>query len=163
MKIEKINSISKTSFQLEEYIPLKINFDTSFKEYHPGLEFVKSDSSLLELLFGEKSQQLYSITLVSCDKYEVLNTPLPLLDTIDGNIRLAENLPETLSHVETDTFETKIHSNGVIINLSVMPIYRFYKNNDIIWGIDKNDEISQLIVCMDSNSIAHLTNELQQQ
>lgn len=163
MKIKKLNSISKATFQLEEYIPLKIKFDTSFDEYHPGLEFVKGDSSLLELLFGEKSHQLSAITLISCDKYEVSNTQLPFLNTIDGNICIDEELPETLSHIETDTFETKIYSNGAIINLSNNKAHLYYKNNDVVWGIDENEYICQLIVYMDNSGVSHLINELQSQ
>lgn len=163
MKIKKSNSTSKTTFQFEEYIPLKIKFDTPFDEYHPGCEFVKGDSCLLELLFGEYSRQLSAITLVICSEYEILNASLPIFDTTDANICIDEELCETLTHFETDTFATDIYSNGAIIRLSDKPVHSFYKNNDVIWGIDVNENICQLIVYMDENGVAHLTNELQLQ
>ena len=163
MKIKKSNSILKTAFQLEEYIPLKIKFDTTVEEYHPGCEFVKGDSSLLELLFGEISHQLFAITLVTCNEYKILNTALPLFDTIDGNICIDEEISETLTHFETSTFLTEIYSNGTIIRLSDKPIHCFYKNNEIIWGVDNDGDVCQFIVYMDNEVVEHLTNELQLQ
>lgn len=163
MKIKKSNSVSKTTLYLEEYIPLKIKFDTSTEEYHPGFEFVKGDSSLLDLMFGEESRELFSITLVICNEYKTLNTPLPFFDALDGNICIAEELLNTLTHFETDTFVTEIYSNGAIIRLSDNTAHSFYKNNDVIWGIDANENICQLIVYMDEDGVAHLTNELQLQ
>lgn len=163
MKIKKSDTISKTTIILEEYIPLKIEFNTSTEEYHPGCEFVKDDSSLLELSFGENSRQLSAITLVICDKYKMLNTSLPFFDTTDGNICIDEELCDTLTHFETNTFETDIYSNGTIIRLSDNSSHYFYKNNNVIWGIDENRDVCQLIVCMDSDSVAHLADELQLQ
>jgi len=163
MKIKKSNSVSKTTLYLEEYIPLKIKFDTSTEEYHPGFEFVKGDSSLLDLMFGEESHELFSITLVICDEYKALNTPLPFFDTLDGNICIAEELLNTPTHFETDTFVTEIYSNGAIIRLSNNIAHSFYKNNDVIWGIDANENICQLIVYMDEDGVDHLSNELQLQ
>lgn len=163
MKIKKSDTISKTTILLEEYIPLKIIFNTSTKEYHPSCEFVKGDSSLLELSFGENSRQLSAITLVICDKYEILNISLPFFDTTDGNICIDEELCDTLTHFETNTFVAEIYSNGAKIRLSDNAPHCFYKNDNVIWGIDENRDICQLIVYMDSNNVAHLTNELQLQ
>ena len=163
MKIKKTNFVSKTTLHLEEYIPLKIKFDTATEEYHPGFEFVKGDSSLLDLMFGEESQELFSITLVICNEFKILNTPLPVFEALDGNICIAEEILDSQTHFETDTFVTEVYSNGTIIKLSDNTAHCFYKNDDVIWGIDENDDICQLIVCMNSDSVAHLTNELQLQ
>ena len=163
MKIKKSDTISKTTFLLEEYIPLKIVFDTSVEEYHPGCEFVKGDSSLLELLFGEDSRQLSAVTLVICNEYKMLNTSLPFFNAIDSNICIDEELCGTLTHFETNTFETEIYSNGAIIKLSDSTAHCFYKNDDVVWGIDENGDVCQLIVCMNSDGVAHLINELQLQ
>lgn len=163
MKIKKLNSVSKTTFHCEEYIPLKITFSTSVEEYHPSCEFVKGDSSLLELLFGENTRQLSAITLVICNEYKIMNTSLPFLHTIDGNVCIEEELFDTLTHFETDTFITEIYSDGAIIKLSDNVSHCFYKNNNVIWGIDDNGDVCQLVVYMDSNSVAHLKNELQLQ
>lgn len=163
MKIKRTNSVSKTTFQLEEYIPLKIKFDTSVNEYHLGCEFIKDDSSLLELLFGENSRRLFGITLVTCNEYEILSTPLPPFDTKSGNICIAEELSETLTHFTTSTFVTEIYLNGTIINLSDSNACCFYENNGVIWGVNENGDICQLIVRMNNDTVEHLTNELKLQ
>lgn len=160
MKIEKLDSLSKTTFLLEEYIPLKIIFDTSFEEYHPSLEFVKNDSSLLELSVGNESHRLSSITLVVCEDYKIVDDKLPIFETIDGDIYIDEKMPDSLLHFETDVFETHVYLDGIVINLSNKPSTTFYKNNNVIWGIDETGEISQFIAEMDNEAVEHITNEL---
>lgn len=163
MKIKKVDSVSKTAFVFEEYIPLKIKYEISFKEYHPSFEFVKDDASLLELSVGETSHRVSSITLVVCEDYEILEKQLPTFDTVDGDIYIDEEMPESLSHFKTDVFEVVVYSDGAIIDLSHNPSMIYYKSNNVIWGIDENSKISQLIVKMDRGTVKHITNELRLQ
>ena len=156
-----MNSISFSNEALdsrvinEVYFPLKVVYDPSLGSDYIGFYYGQTD--LLEFSVSSYSHKLKGILLVTCNRYEVLDTDLPA-SAVSETGSLYIDLPQ---HNDCDTFLVRVHRNAVSILLSNKPVQRVIKCGQVLFGLSGENDLATVTVSeMTEQEIAHTTEEL---
>lgn len=142
------------SITLEEYIPLKIIWD-SCEEAVTYVSFSKEKTSSLEIVIGINSSQVKRLTLLLCKEYLETSDELRVDNIVDNKIMFKHD------KVECDIFKAILYSNGVKIICSNKDTCKYIQLGKVYFGMSEADDITEICVYdMSVDELAHLKNEL---
>ena len=158
-RIRILDNHHNSIIEHEEYLPLRIIFDSSIGG-NKFVGFYFGNKNLLELTVDNETSLVKKIQLVLCENYRVFNESLEIpCPEKAGTISL--DFPE---RNDCDCFETRVYSNCIRISISAAATTSYYAMGQVLFGVGANANLSTLIITnVTDDDISHLISELKEQ
>jgi len=147
--------IGHSRFVMEDYFPLIIEF--SDKEINNDFcELNYKDTDMIEFDVDKDTRLLKRLTLTLCHHYVFEEEKVEIPQFIEGTIYINE-----LFLIECNKFQTKVFTDGIVIETSENYASRHIKYGNVIFALSDSEEIVAItIIDLKEDEIEHVKNEL---
>ena len=139
----------------EEYIPLRVVYDSSIESIH-FVGFYYKDTDLLEFAVDKETGLVRKMQIVVCSHFQFVDNEYPSEKADDAVPYLY--YPQ---HNDCSIFRLTVYKNAVKVVISNKAVSVFFRCGQVIYGLSSSGElVSVLITNMSVKDIAHTQSEL---
>ena len=153
----KLNKKGKTVVRNEEYFPIVVVAGDDIEDIR-YVEIASGSGNLIEFAADKETGQFLRMKLVMFERYSVLENHFDQIKDVKEGTLVFDETPK----YETDEFTVTVFQNAVQIILKEAEETVFYKNGNVIVGVDSFcNPVSIEVVDLDPSEINHILDEME--